>query len=329
MQIKGKLNDGQELNYASGLMIGEYRGLKTVEDGGGDAGFRSELLRFPDADFSIVVLCNAGETEPSGLARKIADIVLNSELKPFPPGPPQPLEVEIDPRQLDAYVGDYELASGVMVKITQDGNQLISQASGQPKFPLFPSSEKSFFSKASEMRLTFDTPQPNGKALAVMVHQGGADYYAKRTQRPQLTIEQLQQYAGSFYSTEVDKSYTVLIRDGRLFVGDARSEDEMLSTRADVFEADFPFNTLAYECTNTRRCNSFVVSNGGVRRLRFQRMNLIPTAVVWIVLLGTRAIGSTSALRLLLNSPVTRNSPGSARPEVVIATSCFRSRKLN
>jgi len=68
--------------------------------------------------------------------------------------------------------------------------------------------------------------------------------------------------------------------DGKLFIGDLRSEDELIPTRADAFEAAFPFSTVEYECTRTRRCNSFVVSNAGVRRLRLQRISLIPTAVV-------------------------------------------------
>src|SRR5678816_231720 len=51
MQLKGTLNDGNEIAYASGLMIGDYRGLQVVEHSGGDAGFRAQLTRFPDRHF--------------------------------------------------------------------------------------------------------------------------------------------------------------------------------------------------------------------------------------------------------------------------------------
>ena len=43
MQEKGKLNNGEEIEYASGLEIGKYRGLRTVEHGGGAAAYRTRV----------------------------------------------------------------------------------------------------------------------------------------------------------------------------------------------------------------------------------------------------------------------------------------------
>src|SRR5450759_379824 len=40
LHTRGKLNDGTVLPYAFGLIIGSYRGLRSVEHAGGDAGFR-------------------------------------------------------------------------------------------------------------------------------------------------------------------------------------------------------------------------------------------------------------------------------------------------
>ncbi|HLY19426.1 MAG TPA: serine hydrolase domain-containing protein, partial [Bryobacteraceae bacterium] len=58
---RGKLNNGKELDYASGLVHGKYRGLPTVDHGGADAGYRADLIRFPEQHFSVACLCNAGE----------------------------------------------------------------------------------------------------------------------------------------------------------------------------------------------------------------------------------------------------------------------------
>jgi CubicO group peptidase (beta-lactamase class C family) len=111
MQEKGKLNNGKEIEYASGLEIGKYRGLRTVEHAGGAAAYRTNILRFPDQHFSVVVLANAGDLSPTALSFKIADIYLKDRLQPTPDKPSlgdRP-EVTIDPKVLDAYVGDYEL----------------------------------------------------------------------------------------------------------------------------------------------------------------------------------------------------------------------------
>ncbi len=52
MLERGKLNSGELQDYASGIVIGTYKGLPTVEHGGADAGYRSDMIRFPDQHFS-------------------------------------------------------------------------------------------------------------------------------------------------------------------------------------------------------------------------------------------------------------------------------------
>lgn len=68
MLERGRLNNGEELDYAFGLVLGKYKGLPTVDHGGADAGYRSDLTRFPEQHFSASVLCNSAETDPSSLA---------------------------------------------------------------------------------------------------------------------------------------------------------------------------------------------------------------------------------------------------------------------
>src|SRR2546421_4776145 len=49
--------------------------------GGGDAGYRSYIERFPDQYFGASVLCNFADTNPNELVHKVADIVLAKDLK--------------------------------------------------------------------------------------------------------------------------------------------------------------------------------------------------------------------------------------------------------
>ncbi len=72
----GKLNNGEEQDYAFGLAIEKYRGLDLISHGGDWAGYRSEMLRFPKQTFSVICLANFGEINPTGLAKRIADIYL-------------------------------------------------------------------------------------------------------------------------------------------------------------------------------------------------------------------------------------------------------------
>src|SRR5690348_1083251 len=81
MLERGKLNNGEQLDYAFGLVLEKYKGLSTVGHGGADAGYRSDMTRFPEQHFSVAVLCNSAETFPGALAQQVADIVLAKEIK--------------------------------------------------------------------------------------------------------------------------------------------------------------------------------------------------------------------------------------------------------
>lgn len=80
MHSRGVLTNGDTIDYAFGLRIGEYRGLHTVRHGGSSMGFRTHLLRFPEERFSAIVLCNVGNADPGQFAEQIADIYLADKL---------------------------------------------------------------------------------------------------------------------------------------------------------------------------------------------------------------------------------------------------------
>lgn len=82
MQKTATLNDGTKQTYALGLMVDSYRGLHTVSHGGAWAGYRAELLRFPEQHFSVACLCNLARTNPSQLARRVAEVYLGDKMTP-------------------------------------------------------------------------------------------------------------------------------------------------------------------------------------------------------------------------------------------------------
>ena len=56
MNARGILNSGDTISYALGQGIGSYKGLDRISHGGADAGYRTYLARFPDQDFSVIVI---------------------------------------------------------------------------------------------------------------------------------------------------------------------------------------------------------------------------------------------------------------------------------
>lgn len=74
------LENGSSIEYAHGLIVDTFRGLARVSHGGAWAGFRAELMRFPDEQTSIAILCNLGSMNPSLLCERVAGVVLEDEL---------------------------------------------------------------------------------------------------------------------------------------------------------------------------------------------------------------------------------------------------------
>ena len=88
-------------------------------------------------------------------------------------------EVTLDPKILSSHVGEYELKPGFILTVTVEKDQLFTQATGQAKIPVYPSSETEFFLKIVEAQLSF-VKNEEGKVTQVVLHQGGADVPAKK-----------------------------------------------------------------------------------------------------------------------------------------------------
>ena len=132
MHQRGVLNNGEQINYAFGLNIGEYRTLRTVGHSGSWRGFRSHLMRFPDQKFGVVILCNLDTFNPLSLAEKVAGLYLADALAPVEASvsekaaePAEDVKSEpLVPEQLTEFEGDYyteELDTTYTIGVRGDG----------------------------------------------------------------------------------------------------------------------------------------------------------------------------------------------------------------
>ena len=102
MVTPGTLSDGSKLEYAHGLIILTYKGLKTVIHSGGTLGYQGTLHRFPDQRFSVALLCNVRGNNPDALARRVADIYLADQFKQSTASQVSPTVAPADPVKVSA-----------------------------------------------------------------------------------------------------------------------------------------------------------------------------------------------------------------------------------
>jgi CubicO group peptidase (beta-lactamase class C family) len=270
MHQQGVLNDGEQIAYAFGNSIGTYRGLRTVSHSGSWAGFRTYLVRFPEQRFAVIVLSNVSNFNAGGRANSIADVYLADA---FPeddtdPSPAAGTSVAVDPAVLDAYVGTYKLGPGWYVTITREGDRLLAQATNEPRFDMTPVSDTRFWVQAYGAHIDFRR-DASGRA-------GHFDYRGMEAPRVELIAPEdvtPADFTGTYYSDELETTYTAVDEDGALVLHHLRHGPITLRpTTRDTFEGDAWFmGEVVFTRDGGGRVDGFHASNGRSRRLRFHR----------------------------------------------------------
>jgi len=276
MHEQGVLNNGHTNRYAFGLFIDEYRGTKMVEHGGGYAGYRSDIIRFPDQKVAVVLLANLSAIDAVQLARQVADIVLLGTTSQKPTESPKPKSSprptpSVHVANLDAYCGEYELQPGVIVTVTRDGNRLSAKATGLPRVELWPETESTFFIKEDESRISFERDD-KGQFNRLTLQEKSSAHIAQRI--IPLRAEELAGFVGDYSSDELGTTYTILVRNGKLLAQHRRHGDIPLiqTSVGDQFVGRVWFSFhVAFTRDARNQVTGFKLTGERSRNLRFER----------------------------------------------------------
>jgi CubicO group peptidase (beta-lactamase class C family) len=262
----GALNDGTALRYGGGLALSEYRGLRTVGHGGVDAGYRSEVLWFPEVDFGVVVLANLSTIKPGALARRVADLYLPERLGPdeFLDAPAAQLPVET----LARYAGLYrDERTGLTRRVKlEDGKLTVNSGFGE-RLELTPIAEDRF-------RLgdpPFEAHVAPGPAGTMHYRERTSDgrvgdFTAATPAEP--GVERLADYAGAYVCPELDVRYTLAVRDGALTLLRRKAKAVTLEpTVTDAFVAEQ--RDIVFLRDGRGAVSGFEVFAERIRNLRF------------------------------------------------------------
>ncbi|MDD3558003.1 MAG: serine hydrolase [Melioribacteraceae bacterium] len=88
-------------------------------------------------------------------------------------------EITVSENILNEYVGEYELAPNFIITVRREADQLYAQATGQPEFEIYPSSETEFYLTAVEAQIKFNRNE-KGKVTGLTLFQGGREMHGKR-----------------------------------------------------------------------------------------------------------------------------------------------------
>ena len=273
MQVTTKLTSGEPIDYASGLVIGRYKGLKVVEHSGGDAGYRSHLMRFPDEHFSVVCLCNLGSTAPGQLARRVSDIYLGNRLtaEALTTTTNAPA-VSITTEQLTAKAGPY------WNEVTEEfGRAWVQNEKLYVAIPgysnsLTPISASRFAMSGQSGEVEFE-PLAHGKPQRFKVTIGGRSPAVFEAVPPADTsTDRRSEFVGNYYSDEIDATYRIELRDAGLVLLRRKFDPTpLLPVFRDGFSSLSILGTARFTRDAGGRVTEMVLSAGRVRRFRLAR----------------------------------------------------------
>jgi CubicO group peptidase (beta-lactamase class C family) len=270
MLERGVLNNGQRIDYASGIGHGTYRGLPTVGHGGADAGYRSAFLRFPEQRFGVATLCNLATTNPTLLTQRVAGIYLGGALKPEPTAPAeadQP-EVPLPADQLARLAGLYwNEKNAVAMRFVVEGGRLHA-VFGTSRNALKSLGGGRFVrTQGPGPQVTFDVTGGGGQRVT-MGTPSAPDDALTRVEPFAPTAAQLKAFAGVYRSDEIDLLYRVTLKDGTLRVERLKAAPVPLEPLVrDTFRAQF--GIVRFTRDNAGAVTGCIIEAGRIRGLTF------------------------------------------------------------
>ena len=217
----GYLNSGKKLDYAMGLVVSQYRGLKMVSHGGSFAGFRAQMIRFPEQNFSVIVLANLSTINPSQLARKVADLYLADV---FPEKPKisteKPQFIKLSETKLREKVGAYynKKTDDIWIVSFREGKLEVDVS--YYKFNIMPLSESCFLpvKEPLELSIEFKKEAADKPKLMIINREEEEPLIFESIKLESPSLAELQEYTGDYFSPELGVTYKIILKEGKLYL---------------------------------------------------------------------------------------------------------------
>jgi len=270
----GTLNNGQKIEYAFGLEFETYKGLKVVGHGGAYNGFSTDMIRFPDQRFTVIGLCNLANIESGRLTRQVADIYLANEFKQESADLPEAKVIQVPEKELAAVAGSYfNFATNNFRRLyVKNGKLFYSRGSSESELAPLGNNRFRMLGVPDRVEISYKSPRP-GAPLQMFTAANGKVFIVHDSVEPaSYAPQQLAEFTGTFYSSEIDATYTLALRDDRLVLRrkNVDGETPLVVQFADAFSAAGT-GGIRFTRDVKHQVTGFLLTTGRVRNLRFDK----------------------------------------------------------
>jgi CubicO group peptidase (beta-lactamase class C family) len=258
-QQPGRFGDGRAHDYAFGLRLAGYKGVREVGHSGSTAGYRAHLVRYPDRRVSVAVLCNASSGRAGDYAHAVADLYLKDHLKM----PPSAEVHKLSEAELETIQGIYrqiDTGAPMTVAVSADGLRIVDGPA------LVARTGRRFEAENGGRKLDLEA----GGRLRVTDRFGGVETF-ERVPPATPTADALRAFASEYRSDEAETTLTAVVENGGLAL--KRRPDSLIKLTpvyADAFTGSIGF--VRFHRDPAGRVREMSIAQDRVWDLRLRRV---------------------------------------------------------
>jgi CubicO group peptidase (beta-lactamase class C family) len=203
------------VGYGMGWMIREWEGQPVIEHGGNVDGFSAQVAMLPESNLGFVLLTNASvSTLPPSAINIVWDTLLGEE-------PADGTTADYEP-YIGEYIANFGAFEDEIFTVLVQNDRLAVDVPGQQVFELQEPDEegKWYFMIDNTIAVSFESDE-NNDVIAMYMYQAGFTFDLPREGveiEPEIPLDELQKYLGSYRSEELELTVEVLIQSNRLAI---------------------------------------------------------------------------------------------------------------
>jgi len=279
MTTLARLNNGDSFGGGMGLFINDRNGIREMEHGGADAGFRAQMRWFPSHELGVVVLSNNATVDARSVSSQIADIYLQryyQENNTAKRNKELPQKAKLNTEEVQAFTGHYWSKKHAFTRhIYLKNDTLMHFRTENNESPLEALSDGTFnVANVPVNAIVKFEKAPDGAYKMMETVNEGQPKILERYVNVEYNLDDWLAYEGTYYSDELKTVYSIKYENDRLVAYHVRMGNIILAkVKHNFFKADKGFlGTVEFMRNEIDEVEGFKITNGRVRNLCFAKV---------------------------------------------------------
>ena len=269
MLAPGVLVSGDTTSYGLGLSLQRDHGFRLAEHEGRDPGFRAYLGRWIEPKLSVALLCNSTALNPVGVGRDVAGLALGKTAVVQAAAPVKAAAPSDSSKALEWAGVYFEPTTRQVAELTVRDGVLYTDRTSGARVEAIDARRARLVGQPLELEYDSATPHP-GYMVRWLIPNRRADRFVWRAPiAPRLGRAELEAYAGTYTSAELESTFRVIAGDSTLTL--RAGETSGLVARA-VFPDGFVSGQYTIQFVREGgRVTGFEISHPRARGVKFVR----------------------------------------------------------